>query len=350
MVRFALAGGRMPLAGGSYTAPRSAERARLWRRVEPFNLSVRGLTLVEVMIVLCLVSAASAWGVSAAMQTARLAAETAIRQANLGRIREALELYQSENGRYPATLNDLAVPTLSAPQGVHALLVEIPANPQGTWAYDGAGSVWAVPSSPTGGRPAGWQAVALRVVRTARQLNRQVGLWAGTILQWMWPAVRLLLTLGCALLWGWGNHWAWLAALEGRIRNPAQLEDFVRSTHPALAVSQHTLALVTGCLLTAMNHQALRHAVPLRGAAEQERAARVVSRLYRASRRRAATSLPRGRCIKVMRALSLTNCVLGATFVLLSLLAFPCGVTASLLWALLTLVGMLVNTSGFRRQ
>jgi hypothetical protein len=260
------------------------------------NARIRGLTLVEAIVVVALATTLLVPMVSRSAAGARSRAALVVQEANLRQIERALEFYEGEHGVYPAALDELVAGDDHAGWSASnrgRLLAWIPVNPLGGWEYDGRGHVRAIAShSVPSPRDSALMPAVHRMQRAGRRLV-QLTVSAQCLLG---PAIRLIIAITMPLgigAWGRENRYAWLAARNRRFTSLAGLGRFVQDSWVGFALSQTLLAVGVECLVRGMSRQADRGCIPLRGRREQQDAARIVQRVRREWER--SSALPASR-------------------------------------------------------
>ena len=291
MVRFALAGGRVPLAEVARRQASAVVRKRsgpLSR--DPHSWRTAGSTLVEVLLVVGLLCALAVPHIGRLIGSASQISAATVEQENRRSIEGALEIYQAQHGSYPASLGELTGARntgrgTSSGDSVSPL-EEIPHNPLGEWGYDGAGHVWTVAS--------GRQSAAKPAPRAEPRTGTGGEGPVLALLSWLLNALRRLApaTIQRAALWltrtlfrGRVRVWdelrrrAWRGLSTGHIRDLADVESLLTSNrHPRQTKAQ--IQRRTGELLHAMREGVLGGRIPLHRS-EHARASRVLYRLQR---------------------------------------------------------------------
>jgi type II secretory pathway pseudopilin PulG len=151
------------------------------------GLRRRGYAFVELLVVLCIVGSLSAVALEHCALGSARSARQAVRDANLRKLRDSVELFASVQGDYPPTLRELTQPFPAAPgrvaDWVGPILSAIPECPGGSWGYDGRGNVWVVEAPGSGGASHHPVCAALeREVRKVPSIGHPLQTAAGALL------------------------------------------------------------------------------------------------------------------------------------------------------------------------
>jgi type II secretory pathway pseudopilin PulG len=234
-----------------------------------------------VLITISLLGALAGLVVGAVARPTVSSARSAVQRENLHQLESALEVFHAQHGRYPASLQGLLASPDRPPQSGGdkdlALLPEVPANPLGTWGYDGKGRVWAVDdrmarsdsgakaASPTRAVP--YHAAAVITLALALLASSSAGLTAG------------LLSSGWRTSWGAclqalafrGGAWdhlirsAWLGLAKDLIHSEGDLRSLVAYSSRIPLATGHALDHLTARLRDRMQRQAAAREIPIRG-------------------------------------------------------------------------------------
>ena len=105
----------------------------MFKLLQKRNSSQRGFTLIELLVVIAIIGMLSSV-VLASMNTARTKARDARRMADIKQVQTALELYNSDNQKYPAVPTNSQVSNMTSDLVTPGYIGALPTDPKYTGA------------------------------------------------------------------------------------------------------------------------------------------------------------------------------------------------------------------------
>ena len=286
----------------------------------------RAFTLLELLVVICLIGACAVVA-PAVFRHATREANLAVQRQNQLSLQSAIELFQAQADRYPAALSELLE---TPPWAVEAsqdqarpLLSQLPVQPTGHWQYNPAtGQVSPVDDSPAGAPTL--HSITYQLASLASQslafllvaLPTAGAVFALALGRGLAAAVTRLHSLRPAWAWTALKRDAWLAIYHNPATKVAGIEQVVTDSGFLLICFPSVVCRTSSRLIAAMTIDARRGHIPLH-LKEQEAAKQTIYRIRREldrleAARRQAGRTPSPAATKAARAFALLLSFAGA--------------------------------------